>query len=212
MRQFTEWTPELAYFLGWMITDGYLSDNAVHIELAAEDREPLEHLKQWYPEATLNDEPYKRVKDGVTTESFRLTINSKEIRDHLENHWGIKPNKTGSEEISFEVPDDMVPHLLRGIFDGDGGCTEKSSGKHESYFGSPSKKLLEQIKNIHGGNTGRKIRTKRELTRVKKDGELRDDLYTWEFGKRESRKLREMMYSGGHYGMSRKKDKMFRLF
>jgi len=210
MKQFTEWTPELAYFLGWMITDGYISDKAIHIELAAKDREVLEHLNEWIPEASLLG-PYEKTYNGVTTYSYRLTLSDEYVRNHLVEYWGILPNKTGKECIPFEVPEDMLPHLFRGLFDGDGGSNEKKRGDHEAEFTSASTQLLRDIQKLHGGNKGRRIRPKKD-GRPKLNGEPRMTTYTWEFGRRESRKLRDFIYVEGHYALPRKKEKMIKLF
>lgn len=210
MDKFKNWTPELAYFLGWMITDGYVSPQGIHIEIATKDKESLDHLHEWIPESSLLG-PYTRIKDGKETESFRLTVNGKEIRDLFVGHWGILPNKTGEEYIPFEVPEDMMSHFFRGLFDGDGYASEKSRGDHEASFCSASKKLLEQMKILYGGNEGRKVRLKNDR-RIKKNGEPRMPFYAWDFGKPEATKLRDFIYVENHYGMSRKKKKMFRLF
>ena len=164
--KFQNWTPELAYFLGWMITDGYVSPQGIHVEIASKDKESLDHLHKWIPESFLLG-PYKRIKDGKETESFRLSVYGAEVKEIFSKQWGISDNKTGREHIPFEVPEKIVPHLFRGLFDGDGGCTERDNNKHESYFVSSSRKLLEDIRDIHGGNKGRKIRTKKELQRKK---------------------------------------------
>ena len=107
----------------------------------------------------------------------------------------------------------MLPHLFRGLFDGDGFVSlriRKNGRKNwEAGFVSSSKILLDQIKALYGGNIGRKVRLKTDARKTK-DGNDRKPMYAWEFGIKEGRKLRDWMYAG-HFGMRRKKDK-FLLF
>ena len=206
-----EWTPDLAYFLRVMISDGEVKPTGAVIDLQTNDGSALNYIRDWISPTRPINGPYIKKYKGKKTEYLRLSLSSKSFANKLMARFGIIPCKTGTESITFDLPEDMERHLIRGIFDGDGIVSLKTGPnggkKYETGFVSPSRILLEQIKEIHGGNKGRSIREKKDR-RKKQNGEPRSPMYSWEFGIDEGAKLRDWMYSGGEFGLPRKKEKL----
>ena len=108
----------MAYILGLLASDGNVSqkENAITIQLLAEDKELLEKIR----EETDSERPIKyhiRTRTGHEIASFKVW--SKAWKDDLA-HYGIIPNKT----FKLIPPDFLLPEYridyIRGYFDGDG--------------------------------------------------------------------------------------------
>ena len=93
--------------------------------------------------------------------SCRLSLNSKKLSQDLLN-LGVFPRKTETLDFPLKdwIPDDLMSHFIRGLFDGD-GCITKSIHKGVSRFriliaSSPifCKKFSIYIKNKLGINVG----------------------------------------------------------
>lgn len=106
-------TDEKAYWLGWILTDGGISNQSIQISLQEKDADVL-HLFQ---------------KDlGVTSHELRFYdkyvrfyIGSAIMCKHL-LQYGVIPNKTHTLKFPNINPQYEVA-LIRGMFEGDGGLT-----------------------------------------------------------------------------------------
>ena len=104
-----------AYFLGLLITDGYVSKNVVGIDLT--DYDCIEFLatsvgnKKWHS--------YKR--DKTRKDRHRLTINNPSLVKEVAR-FGVVPNKTKtiSRINLFDEEHKYLPYIVRGMIDGDG--------------------------------------------------------------------------------------------
>lgn len=138
-------TPQKAYFLGWMISDGSVvksisrPDRARTIAFDIHNRD--RHILELFANELGADESI--VKYNRKRDHCYLRFTSEEMANDLERY-GVVANKTW---ISFMplLDDDMMPHLLRGIFDGDGTVTidKKYGYPHFAYYGS--KQICEDI-------------------------------------------------------------------
>lgn len=112
----TIWTPELAYAVGLITTDGCLSGDGRHIDFTSKDKDLAETFRQ-----CLN----LRVKIG--RKSSGLHREKKYFRvqfgDVLFYRWllsiGLTPAKSKSLSALI-IPDEYFFDFLRGNFDGDG--------------------------------------------------------------------------------------------
>lgn len=103
-----------AYWLGWLLTDGSVTaDGDIEITLSAKDKYILE-LFQRDLQLENHVKPFQELY-------CRFYVGSKKMCYDLEQY-GIVPNKT--LELKFpKINDAYELHMLRGMFDGDGGFT-----------------------------------------------------------------------------------------
>lgn len=113
-------TEEKAYFLGLMITDGYVKEkkgsNLFGISLKSEDKYMIENFKK---ELNSDVKIYHDKRDNK--ECYSIEITNQKMCDDLKN-FNIVPNKTYLlNDINIElIPENFRKDYLRGIIDGDG--------------------------------------------------------------------------------------------
>jgi hypothetical protein len=115
---FKEWTPQMAYILGFFAADGCMFRSrrgGYFIEFQITDRELLEAMRQALDSnhhiATLPVEVRERPK-------FRLQIGSKVWFEDL-LRLGMTPKKSHTLMMP-DIPVEHLRHFVRGYFDGDG--------------------------------------------------------------------------------------------
>lgn len=141
--------PENAYWLGYFYADGCNSENRNDIEFTqqAADKERVYALK-----AALGSSHKVMVKNvyledtGKTYEEYRLTFKSKKMSHDLEK-WGCVPNKTYEAAFPGFIDDKLMPHFIRGYFDGD-GCITNINRRGTVRFTCASKKYVDGLHNF----------------------------------------------------------------
>ena len=126
-----------AYFLGFILTDGNVSlnENIIRLSLSSKDEEILNIFK----EKTGNENKICIREDERHSErTFQLK--SKKWKDDLAKY-GIVPQKTFISEMPI-LSADMMPHLIRGMIDGDGWISFNS---HQIGF-CGNEKTVNQLK------------------------------------------------------------------
>lgn len=121
---FSEWTADSAYAFGFIAADGFIfygHKNAIQIELNEKDKDILEKLKD------------KMHYEGIICSSGRKTVklqinNKKMVLDLINKGMPLK-DKTHLISYPVTLPDNLLSHFIRGVFDGDG-----SIYKHGRYF------------------------------------------------------------------------------
>lgn len=131
-------TPQKAYFLGWLISDGSVvrsksrpdRSRIIALELQNEDKHILELF------ALELGADISIVKYYAKRNHYHMRFASEEMANDLEQY-GVVPNKTWISYLP-RIDDDLMPHLLRGIFDGDGTVTidKKYGCPHFAFYGS----------------------------------------------------------------------------
>lgn len=137
-----------AYFLGLMLTDGYIQDdNKFGIDLTDEDC--IRFISQ-----TTNKE-YKtyNTSDIGTKLRHRIIFSNKDVVNKLAEY-GVVKNKS---KILHSIPIKeeeykYLPYLIRGIIDGDGCVYKTSYGAPAFYVCSGSQEFLEWLKYILENN------------------------------------------------------------
>lgn len=119
---FKQWTPEMAYVLGYFAADGslYINPRGSHyIEFTSIDRKLLKKIRQMIDS---NHSIGKRVAEEPNwKDRYRLQIGSKEMFGDLLK-LGFTPKK--SKSLKFpKIPSSYLRHFVRGDFDGD-GCVD----------------------------------------------------------------------------------------
>lgn len=108
-----------AYWLGFITADGCLKskNNQLSIGLSIKDIKHLEKFKFY-----INSEHPIRIETTTVKnkiyEVCGIRIGNKKIYNDLRN-LKVNPNKS-LNEIPAEVPNELIRHYIRGIFDGDG--------------------------------------------------------------------------------------------
>ncbi len=143
-------TEEKAYFLGWMISDGYVvkpinKSYVVGIDIHIKDKYILEKFR----EAINLDEPSSIVdivKGGNSSKrniayQSRFSFRSNKVASDL-SKYGVVQRKSHVIRFPLGIEENFIRHIIRGIFDGD-GCI---SGQIISFSGN--KNMMIDIRNI----------------------------------------------------------------
>lgn len=110
------WTPELAYAVGLIATDGNLSSDGRHISLTSSDTQQIENFKKCLgTKANLCRNP---PGSFTKNQSYHIQAGNKILYQQLRNI-GLSPNKTGSLG-ALDIPSNFFRDFLRGVIDGDG--------------------------------------------------------------------------------------------
>jgi hypothetical protein len=195
-----QWSPEFAYAIGLLVTDGSLSNDGRHITLVSKDTQQLKtfarilHLKNriGVTRSGYNGKLTPRIQFGdVIFYKFLLSI-------------GLMPNKTKIIG-EVEVPRAYFFDFLRGHFDGDGSFHSyfdprwKSSYMFYTIFVSASLPHLLWIRGVLRD----RLKINGHITTAK-------GISYWQlkFAKRESLILLRSMYRGATVYLLRKKLKI----
>lgn len=116
-------TERKAYFLGFMIADGnvMIRDNsapAIRLSINSRDKYILDVFKREV--LSENKISYSQKKDMST-----FSIHSQKMFDDI-SKFGVVPNKTFKTYLPF-ISAEFMPHLIRGVFDGDGWITTRKT-------------------------------------------------------------------------------------
>lgn len=143
-----------AYFLGFIYADGCILEIPVKnhfrytlsLEISKEDCYILEELKKdlnsdlkvkFVKKQSFIDKGYEKI-----SETCYIRFHSKKLISDLKK-LGCVPRKTGKLIDIPNIPSDLIPHFLRGYFDGNGSCGDW--GRFSvSFYGSHG--FLENIK------------------------------------------------------------------
>ncbi len=132
---FTAWTPDMAYVLGLVATDGSVDEGTLRIYQKEVDL--LDQVRS----AMGASAPYVRCGNNLPT----LRLNSVRLVRDL-RILGIHPNKVRTIRAPREVP--YPQDFVRGVFDGDGHggfYRHRDKGHLRIGFTSSSRKFLEDL-------------------------------------------------------------------
>lgn len=134
-------TPEKAYVLGLIYSDGYVKyNNGYHhtIVLHNDDVELLELIKQKFPFYNLRKHTYK---------SMKLESCSKECVIDLYNNGVFERKSTDNKDLLRfpEISKELQSHFIRGFFDGDGSVFKQKLGNTKIEIGSTSFNIITDI-------------------------------------------------------------------
>ena len=125
-----------AYWLGFLFADGYIVDNSSHygedrfgLSLAEEDKQILELLKKDL-QATNPIRTYER--NGIKGQPLsRIELTSqKTVNDLIDK--GCVKKKSLILSPPKNIPEELIPHFIRGFFDGDGSITKTKNIRYAS--------------------------------------------------------------------------------
>lgn len=139
---FRTWTPQMAWVLGVIFTDGCMYENEMggRIAISSVDAEMLEEIRSHLSstkEIKQLKQSYDKTKSILLFEFFR-----EDMRKDLE-YLGLTPRKSLTMKFP-EVPKQFVRHFIRGCWDGDGSVFTENSKVRASYV-CGSRLLVEAI-------------------------------------------------------------------
>ena len=152
---FSYWSPETAYVLGIIYTDGNLyresSSKKGRISVSQKNPELLNKIKALMNcDAKLRFLPRRQYNEVVAGELYILAFNSDKIFADLLK-FGLTPRK--SCDMNFpSIPQEYVRHFIRGCWDGDGSVytsrTKTYLGIHASYTSGSLPFIQEMISQL----------------------------------------------------------------
>ena len=184
-RVSTEWSPELAYVVGLITTDGSLSIDGRHISFTSKDTQLIKTFKKCLGIQN---------KIGLKSSGFSgKKCPHIQFGDVIFYKWllniGLTPNKSKTLG-ELKIPDWHFFDFLRGHFDGDGCCYSywdkrwKSSFMFYTTFISASEKHVVWLKNKIERLSGVKSILRRE----------KGPMYGIRFAKEDSKTIISKMY------------------
>ncbi|KKQ81675.1 MAG: Intein-containing protein [Parcubacteria group bacterium GW2011_GWF2_38_76] len=192
-----EWSPNFAYVIGLLASDGCLGRDGSHIDFTSKDLEQINNFKKCL---RIDNKIGKKVS-GEGHLSFRIQFRDANFHQFLVNI-GITPFKSKTME-AVEVPEKYFFDFVRGLYDGDGSSYSyfdprwKSSFMFYTIFSSASKNHIDWLRN--------KICRMTEINgHITKDG--KHSVYQLKYAKAESViLLKKLYYSNKVICLSRKR-------
>lgn len=116
-------TPEKAYFLGWMVTDGSVVQSKSRPDRTKVISLSIHNTDRYIVEKFADELEAKEgsVKLESTRNHCYFRFSSEKMANDLAKY-GVIPNKTYSAYLP-KIDESLMPHLIRGIFDGNGSVT-----------------------------------------------------------------------------------------
>jgi hypothetical protein len=197
-----KWSPEFAYAIGLLTTDGNLSPDGRHINFTSKDRVLAETLKRIL---NLNNAIGRKAR-GYSQEKKYFVIQFGDVLFYkFLCDIGLSAKKSKTLSV-IRIPEEYMPDFLRGHLDGDGTFYSywdsrwKSSFMFYTIFISASKKhidwLRESIRSLVGING--------HITKS-----INDSVYQLKYAKAESLKLfPKLYYNSSVVCLSRKRKKI----
>ena len=152
---FSDWSPEMAYLLGFIYADGNMSRDAYKIRIDSKDIQILEDIRA----AMSSTHPISKQENNNGC-WYELMISNKTLYGDLRK-LGIFPNKSLTMRLP-EIPNEYMKDFIRGYFDGD-GCIYEVKRKRptpglEIDFATGSKDFATKIINVLNENVHESIR------------------------------------------------------
>lgn len=112
-------TSNKAYILGLLYADGCNTGRSITISLQEKDKEILNKINlEFESNRPLYFKNYRK-KNIKHQNQYSLTIVNKHFTEQL-NKWGVIPRKSLKITFPLWLQKELIPHFIRGYFDGDG--------------------------------------------------------------------------------------------
>lgn len=152
-------TEQKAYFLGFMYADGCISaisrKNSKYIkyqvQISLTDQQIINDFKTVFPFFNLQIFDFSKYK-STWSKQYALRKTNKKLFDDLLKH-GMLQRKSGKQGKLLKVPNlskELLPHFIRGYFDGDGSIniSKKRPNLRRIEICSSSQEFVLQLKKI----------------------------------------------------------------
>lgn len=114
-----------AYWLGFIMGDGFVSDDIMAVEISRKDEQHLEKLIIFM--GGNNKITYTSKNCCVVRFCSRYLVNALK-------KYGVVKNKTYKKILTPDIPNKFIRHFYRGLYDSDGWITEHKSKRGVSQF------------------------------------------------------------------------------
>ena len=131
LSAFDTWTPEMAYALGLMYSDGCLRRVSPHVWQISFSNTDKETVEWWHAfvgaksSITIGLRPNRQV-------AYHSAIRSNTLASKLQE-LGVVPRKSWADFHLPAVPTAEMPHFLRGLVDGDGSINISTQGNRPRF-------------------------------------------------------------------------------
>lgn len=186
------------YFLGLLLTDGCISNNitktskSINLSLTEKDGYIVETFKNWISPKSKVSKIHQNINNSYM---YSFSFTNKEVEE-----WLIRKGNFKNKSFECKIYTPITWHILRGIFDGDGGFHPNC--KHLDFFiCGKSINFLKQVKMFlekHGFHPHLKERC---------NGQKNNLFYLEIYKIEEVLKLGEFMYNNAHIFIKRKYEK-----
>lgn len=146
----TPFSAENCYWAGFIAADGWIQNNRISIELNSIDDKHLNKFRDFI-DGNNNIRYRKRERSDKIIKYCSIGINSGQIVNDLKNNYNIVERKSVVLKPPEKIPNNLINHYLRGIFDGD-GCIRWDKGNFRITFVSGSFDFLNWVKLILKNN------------------------------------------------------------
>lgn len=119
---------EVAYFLGFFWSDGYISKDEITITIKKDDGDVILNILNLFGKWRSNDR-IKRL-NGKEFKQKCIRVNDRKIKEFLVDNDFLSKSLSTPTKILSKIPDDIKSYFFRGLIDGD-GCF---CSKNRSYF------------------------------------------------------------------------------
>ncbi|MCX5716068.1 MAG: hypothetical protein NTV07_04300 [Candidatus Omnitrophica bacterium] len=178
---FSQWSANMAYILGLIITDGCVSQTG-NVSLSMNEKDLLEKVRQ------AMDSEHKITPSKHQKGLYYFNFARERIVNDLAN-FGILPNKSMNVEFP-NIPEEFMADFIRGVFDGDGSVFfEKRSKDYpvRSSFVSSSRNFIVKLEE--------KLQEIGLPKRVIYEQETKNGIsYMFRYGHSDSKKLFNILY------------------
>lgn len=141
-------TEEKAYWIGFIWCDGYVLKRSrksleYSFKLALSEKDE-DHLYK-FRSSIESDSPiyrYEVGKGGFSSEFMesRFRTSNKHLGSTLYHSYGLIPNRYNTDKLINRIPDNLVRHFIRGIYDAEGSVSVYYHKVKEHY--NPSLKMV----------------------------------------------------------------------
>lgn len=153
---FNEWSHELAYFLGWMASDGNISEENNTFRITSTDIEHLESLFSLFSYGWKTSiREWKTKEHSHYLPAGTISIAREDIMNKLIDY-GIPPNKSLIMKMPY-IPSKYMRDFVRGVFEGDGCITYKSNLSPKIVFATGSERFAYGLGKAIERQTGLKV-------------------------------------------------------
>lgn len=189
-------TEKKAYFLGFIYADGCVFRRTLRVGLKSSDKIQLEKLKAFLKsDSPIVEDTTTLASNGKTYKRVHISFTDKHLANRLRD-LGILPKRPNLDKCILQIPDHLMSHWIRGLFDGDGSFHSYKPGM--SFVGQLE--LMEFIRGIFAVNIG-----PNHAIKIHKHNKA-NAYYLIYMGRPQCQKIAEWLYEDANIWLNRKRD------